>query len=192
MQGHGADVRFPSAEQNDEGVVGVAAVLLASFTSGLAGVMLENLFKIGSHAATGTEISVWTRNIQLCCVSLPFAFAGTRFRVSTVKFFRGYDAVVMCVVLLQAFGGILTGYVLKYANNILKCLAIAISICCCAAYSVARGEQVMTGSLVFGVIVVNAAVCVFSLCPKKNVRMAAAEEHKVIGEERVGVKCETI
>lgn len=94
--------------------------------------------------------------------------------------------MVICVVLLQATGCILIGYVLKYANNILKCLAVAISICCCATYSVALGEQDFTISLVIGVIVVNLAVGVFSLTPRNNFpRIAAGEHNKETFEEVV-------
>lgn len=170
-----------SSTPSGDSFMGAAAVLLASFTSGLAGVLLEKLFKShGTAAVARLESSVWIRNVQLGIVSLPFAFAGTRMRRDGGDFFQGYDVVLVCVVLVQAIGGILTGYVLKYADNIMKCLAISISICCCATYSVARGEQNVSVPLVLGVAVVIAAVSVFSLNPRKPSPSATAIEHKVV------------
>ena len=92
---------------------------------------------------------------------------------------------MICIVLLQAIGGVLTGFVLKFANNILKCLAVAMSICCCAVYSVTRGEQDLTASLAFGVILVNVAVSLFSLSPRKATRPGNADEYKVDAEVRI-------
>ena len=61
----------------DKSLLGIAAVLLASLTSGTAGVILENIYK--STASQGTpsfEHSVWTRNVQLSFISIPFAMLG--------------------------------------------------------------------------------------------------------------------
>ena len=187
VQGQGQKLPSSTTNLDAAGGIGAAAVLLASFTSGLAGVLLEKIYKgrDGSNTAAATELLVWTRNVQLGCVSLPFAFLGTLFQREGWKFFRGFDVVVTCVVLLQAFGGVLTGYVLIYANNILKCLAIAMSICCCAVFSVMRGDQDLTALLVLGVIVVNVAVSVFSLNPQTTARPKNVNERKLDAEATV-------
>lgn len=187
VQGQGTEMH--AAQQSEGSLLGVIAVLLASITSGLAGVVLEKVFKDpkGPNKSSATEMSVWTRNVQLGCVSLPFALAVALFH-GTGKgvLFGGYDAVVALVIFLQAGGGIITGYVLKYANNILKCIAIALSICCCAAYSVANGELDLTASLALGVIVVNVAVVTFSLNSKRKAKPALTLANKPNVEEASG------
>lgn len=149
-----------SSKSNAESLYGVTAVLLASLTSGLAGVILEMIFKAGSDSSS-LEHSIWSRNVQLSLVSLPFAFVGTLFK-GQGTIFEGFDEAVAGVIFLQAIGGIITGYVLKFSSNISKCIAVSISICCCAVYSVATQELNPTPSLFFGVIVVNAGVSMYS------------------------------
>ena len=147
---------------------GLLAVVLASLTSGTAGVLLEKIFKTASPSSTTTVHTVWTRNVQLSCISIPFAlFVGYSqdFKgMANGAFFEGYDAIVWCVVILQAAGGIIIAYVMRYAGNILKCLAIAMSICCCAVYSVLSGELEPTANLVAGVSFVCISIAGYSSC----------------------------
>ncbi|CAF4042411.1 unnamed protein product [Rotaria sordida] len=86
---------------------GFGAVLLASMTSGFAGVYFEKILKTG-------PTSVWIRNIQLA--------------VMDKGFFQGYSTVVWIVVLLQAIGGLIIATVIKYADNIIKGFATSLSI----------------------------------------------------------------
>jgi UDP-sugar transporter A1/2/3 len=150
--------------------LGLVAVLLASLTSGIAGVTLEKVFKQSKQLENiQIENNVWTRNLQLSLISLPFALVGVYLRDKQAlfdgDFFAGYDSVVWCIVATSAGGGIITGFVMKYANNILKCLAIAISICLCAAYSVFTCETALSRHLIFGVLTVIISVCMYSLYP---------------------------
>lgn len=171
VQAEGVVKESSHAHPSEGNVYGVSAVLCASLTSATAGIVLEKVFKSTIHSESqGSESSVWTRNVQLSLISLPFAFWGCLFaRNDAASFFEGYDGIVACVILLQAAGGIIIGYVLKFANNILKCMAISISICCCATYSVATNEINLTHSLVFGVLIVNFAVSIFSLGANKSI-----------------------
>ena len=146
---------------------GVLAVLFASWISGTAGVVLEKILKSESAVYnTALAHNIWTRNLQLSFISLPFAACGMLFQNNgniSGDFFTGFDEVVFGVIILQASGGFIISYVLKFADNILKCLAVAVSICCCAVYSVLVHELILTASLVVGVFIVNAAVCAFGL-----------------------------
>jgi len=197
VQGRGFDERSSRAHASEGTIFGVAAVLCASLTSALAGIILEIIYKRRSDSKPeSSESAVLTRNIQLSLISLPFAFGGCLFAKNDgMSFFEGYDIVVACVVLLQAAGGIIIGYVLKFANNILKCIAISVSICCCAAYSVATNEINITPSLVSGVVIVNFAVSLFSLGAKKSPPLKPAgviiedirpEECKLLGKPMIG------
>ncbi|TNN53819.1 UDP-N-acetylglucosamine transporter [Liparis tanakae] len=105
--------------------VGVAAVLVACFSSGFAGVYFEKILKESKQ-------SVWVRNIQLGLFGLVFglfgmvAYDGERVRESGM--FQGYNTVTCSVVALQALGGLVIAAVIKYADNILKGFATSLSI----------------------------------------------------------------
>ena len=147
--------------------LGMTAVFLASLTSAIAGVVLEKIFKTSTLSNSAVVHTIWSRNVQMSLVSIPVAVVVVYFqdpeRLVGGTFFEGYDAVVWFVVALQATGGIITAYVLKFASNILKCLAIATSICLCAAYSVISGELELSTYLVVGVFLVCTSVGGYSI-----------------------------
>merc|ERR1712168_469860 len=97
--------------------VGLAAVLTACCSSGLAGVYFEMLVK------TGKQTSIVIRNLQLGIFSLVFASLAVIWNdtgaVLSGGFFQGYTTVVVIVVLIQAFGGLVVAIAVKYADNIL-------------------------------------------------------------------------
>jgi UDP-sugar transporter A1/2/3 len=149
-----------------ESSAGFFAATLASLTSGLAGAVLEKLYK-DPDACTRVKHTIWTRNLQLSLISIPFALSGVYLRaqeqVLKGNFFRGYDYVILSIICMQAAGGIITAYVLKFANVVSKCVAISMSICCCAIYSVWTGELIISTQIIVGVLVVNISVIAFSL-----------------------------
>ena len=177
------DLKIQGQGEGD-GTLGFIAAMLASLTSGLAGAVLEKLYK-DSDTALGQGHTVWTRNIQLSIISIPFALSGiflqAREQVVAGDFFHGYDHVVCLVILLQAAGGIIIAFVLKFASVVLKCLAISVSICCCAIYSVWAQELALTLKLAVGIIIVNLSVASFSLVRPK---LASSES---VSSSRVGV-----
>ena len=153
--------------------IGMMAVFLASFTSGTAGIVLEKIYKGSDSQVDGTvsdkkvvKHTIWTRNVQLSLISLPIALLGAVLqegdflRIQNIT--RGFDEYVWGVVVCQAAGGVIIAFVLKFANNLLKCLAVAISICFCAVYSVALGDLALTTSLLSGILIVVSSVYVFS------------------------------
>ena len=156
--------------------LGMAAVLAASLTSATAGITLEKIYKGTSqtkefHSERGAlEHTIWTRNVQLSLISLPFALVGALWQQSdllvTRAFTQGFDAYVWAVVVCQAGGGVIVAFVMKFANNILKCIAIAISICFCAVYSIAVGDLKVSTSLVLGILTVVTSVYIFTTKPK--------------------------
>lgn len=105
--------------------VGVAAVLVACFSSGFAGVYFEKILKESKQ-------SVWIRNIQLGMFGFVFGLFGMLTydgeRVRESGMFQGYNKVTWTVVALQALGGLVIAAVIKYADNILKGFATSLSI----------------------------------------------------------------
>ncbi|KRX55479.1 UDP-N-acetylglucosamine transporter [Trichinella sp. T9] len=106
-------------------VIGLSAVIIACFTSGFSGVYLELILKT-------TNTSLWMRNFQLALFSV-FSGFGAVFvndlsAVLENGFFQGYNIFTWLVILLQAFGGLVIGMVVKYMDNIVKVFASSISI----------------------------------------------------------------
>ncbi|KRX26478.1 UDP-N-acetylglucosamine transporter [Trichinella nelsoni] len=106
-------------------VIGLSAVIIACFTSGFSGVYLELILKT-------TNTSLWMRNFQLALFSV-FSGFGAVFvndlsAVVENGFFQGYNIFTWLVILLQAFGGLVIGMVVKYMDNIVKVFASSISI----------------------------------------------------------------
>ena len=165
---HGEERRgqhLPSVEaQTGETVRGVVAVFTAAFTSGFAGAYLEKMYK----EAGDNKRSIWFRNIQLSCFSLPVAMIGSAWRDgerlrANDGVFQGYDVVVVLVIALQAVGGLVVAAVLRYAGNVLKCFAISISICNCAvATTLFSDDHNWSTSTILGIALVVVATFLYS------------------------------
>ncbi|XP_036261405.1 UDP-galactose translocator [Molothrus ater] len=112
--------------------VGLAAVAASCLSSGFAGVYFERLLKrLGG--------SIWLRNVQLgavgTAVGLGAMLAAEGPAVAALGFFYGYNGAVWAVVVNQAAGGLLVAVVVRYADNILKGFATALSILASTAAS---------------------------------------------------------
>ena len=115
--------------QEDSGqnrTLGFAAVMVACFSSGYAGVFYEKLVK------QSCQPSVVIRNLQLGIFSLLFSFTAMLYYSSSEIFlhgmFYGYTPAVVTIIILQSIGGLVVAATIKYADNILKGFATSISI----------------------------------------------------------------
>ena len=121
--------------------VGVLACLGASCTSGFGGVYFELVLKPrpnddGDKSNKGPpgrpEPSVWAKNVQLSTfgliIALLTAYGKDGRAIVTEGFFQGYSPWVVAVIAFQAMGGLIVAAVIKYADNILKSFAAAMSI----------------------------------------------------------------
>eukprot|EP00223_Ostreococcus_mediterraneus_P006160 CAMPEP_0179696138 /NCGR_PEP_ID=MMETSP0936-20121108/6690_1 /TAXON_ID=548131 ORGANISM="Ostreococcus mediterraneus, Strain clade-D-RCC2573" /NCGR_SAMPLE_ID=MMETSP0936 /ASSEMBLY_ACC=CAM_ASM_000574 /LENGTH=172 /DNA_ID=CAMNT_0021569033 /DNA_START=1157 /DNA_END=1675 /DNA_ORIENTATION=- len=164
-KGRGHDVPSDRAQMG-ETLRGMVAVFTAAFTSGFAGVYLEKMYKeVGAQ-----KRSVWFRNAQLACFSVPVAVIGSgwcdgeRLRANE-GIFQGYDSIVLLVIALQAAGGLVVASVLRYAGNILKCFAVSISICNCAVATTilsTNGEHGLSSSSTLGIALVIGSTFLYS------------------------------
>lgn len=159
----GDDSSIPTTTQAPHGnaVIGLAAVLSACMTSGLAGVYLEKILK-------QSDASIWLRNIQLGLFGAILAFVGCFVtdgdKISADGFFQGYCGLVWCVISLQAIGGLVVAAVLKYADNILKCFGNALSIVLTALLSAVLLQEFVPDFLfVVGTLLVITATTLYSL-----------------------------
>jgi len=110
---------------DSDAMLGLTAVLAAAFTSGLASVYLEKLLK-------QTDASMWVRNVQLgmfgIFMATLVALSTDGKRIARDGLTQGFSIRIYCVILNNAFGGLLCAAVLKYADNILRCFSTALSI----------------------------------------------------------------
>lgn len=117
--------------------VGLFGVLAASCTSGFGGVYFELVLKPRSansedESTPQKQPSVWAKNVQLSTfgliIALITAYGKDGKSILMEGFFQGYTYWVVAVILFQAMGGLIVAAVIKYADNILKSFAAAMSI----------------------------------------------------------------
>lgn len=115
-------------------VLGLVAVLTTCVLSGLAGVYTEMILK-------QSTVTLWARNVQLAIFSIIMGFVGLGLTDDLAKvrangFFAGYNGWACASVVNNSFGGLLIAVIIKYADNIIKNFATAISIVLCTAASI--------------------------------------------------------
>ncbi|KHJ79424.1 UDP-galactose translocator domain protein [Oesophagostomum dentatum] len=107
-------------------LLGFISVIVMCFTSAFAGVYLEKVLK-------ESKASVWIQNVRLSLIGLPVSMFSMWFYdwpsiqqgsyLFLDGFFRGWDALVVLLTLMNSVGGLLISIVIKYADNILKAYA---------------------------------------------------------------------
>jgi UDP-sugar transporter A1/2/3 len=107
-------------------LIGMVSCCISGLSSAFAGVYFEKYVK-GRHAP-----NLWIRNIQLSVFGVPFsaALAWGKDRESILRhgWLQGFSTSTWAVVGLQVFGGLVTGMVVKYCDNVWKNFAIAVSV----------------------------------------------------------------
>ncbi|KAI0636988.1 nucleotide-sugar transporter-domain-containing protein [Trametes polyzona] len=143
---------------------GFMAVVMACFTSGLAGVYFEMVLK-------NSQTDLWVRNVQLSLFSLLPALVPILFSHATPsgpapgwlhQLFANFGVWAWATVLVQVLGGLLTALVIKYADNILKGFATSLSIVISFLASVALFHFQMTVSFILGSTVVLVATWMYN------------------------------
>ena len=158
---------------------GFMAVVMACFTSGLAGVYFEMVLK-------NSQADLWVRNVQLSLFSLLPALVPIVCSNAVPagpapgwlsRLFANFGVWAWATVLIQVLGGLLTALVIKYADNILKGFATSLSIVISFLASVALFNFQMTVTFVLGATVVLVATWMYnqpdslacdSFCPKEG------------------------
>lgn len=146
--------------------VGIAAVQLASCTSGFSSVYFEYMLK---KDAPKSEWSLWVRNIQLASFALPIAlitaFAKDGSSIIHNGFMYGYQPLTWVVICLEATGGIFVALVTKYADSILKNFATALAIVLNAALCALYFGFSVTPLFTLGAVLVLLAIFQYSHTP---------------------------
>ncbi|KAI0831291.1 nucleotide-sugar transporter-domain-containing protein [Trametes gibbosa] len=143
---------------------GFMAVVMACFTSGLAGVYFEMVLK-------GSQTDLWVRNVQLSLFSLLPALVPIVFSHANPahpspgwlqQLFANFGVWAWATVWIQVLGGLLTALVIKYADNILKGFATSLSIVISFLASVALFNFRITVAFVLGSTVVLVATWMYN------------------------------
>lgn len=117
--------------QPQNSLSGFTAVLGACLTSGFGGVYFEWVLK-RAPSETRAPPSVWAKNVQLSMfafvIALMTCYGKDNAAIKDKGFFQGYSPLVVGVISLEAGGGLVVAAVIKYADNILKSFAAAVSI----------------------------------------------------------------
>uniref|UniRef100_A0A6A7G6K9 UDP-N-acetylglucosamine transporter n=1 Tax=Hirondellea gigas TaxID=1518452 RepID=A0A6A7G6K9_9CRUS len=151
------------AEGASNSYVGFIAVLIASLSSGFAGVYFEKILK-------GSAPSIWIRNIQLGLFGVLFAGIMMVFNdgagIWKDGMFYGYTWQVYWVVINNALGGLVVAMVVKYANSIVKGFALSISIVLSSIISMFSQGFRPTFMFGLGAVMVLSASMLYSITPK--------------------------
>lgn len=129
-------------------MLGMAIILGAACCSSLAGVYFEKILK-------GSQVTLWARNLQLAGFSL--IIGGVTIMMSSDDSVRqkgllhGYTKLTWICVAMNAFGGLLVGTVIKYADAIMKDIALGGSIVVSALGSVVFFSYVLTPTVGAGI-----------------------------------------
>eukprot|EP00754_Rhynchopus_humris_P042851 Rhum_TRINITY_DN2798_c0_g1::Rhum_TRINITY_DN2798_c0_g1_i1::g.7999::m.7999/K15272/SLC35A1_2_3; solute carrier family 35 (UDP-sugar transporter), member A1/2/3 len=159
----GATSKEAQAKQvtHAERLLGLFFILTAAGCSSLAGVYFEKILK-------GCKVSLWTRNLQLAFYSV---FTGLFMLYCTEKdrkivtqhgFFYGYTPLTWVCVFMNAYGGLLVGCVIKYADAVLKDVSIGASICLSTLGSVVLFSYALQPMTVIGTLLVTYSIFVYS------------------------------
>jgi UDP-sugar transporter A1/2/3 len=137
--------------------LGLTAVVICGTCSALAGVYFEKILK-------GTKASLWVRNAQLAffaCICGIFTMLVNDGFLNFETFFQGYSPLIWTVIMVQAVGGMIVAVIVKYADNIVKGFAMALSIVLSGFLSNMIFGFRPTVSYVFGSILVIIATVVY-------------------------------
>ena len=154
-----------AAQSGDEDAagkaVGLVAIILAAMVSALAGVYFEKILK-------GAKVGLWTRNLQLAFYSVLVGYGklasspqGEALRAGRTSFFYGYTRMTWCCVAMNAFGGLLVGTVIKYADAVMKDVALGSSIVCSSLASTVLFDFELNAAFAAGIAAVIYSVFLY-------------------------------
>jgi UDP-sugar transporter A1/2/3 len=183
--------------------IGMLSVLAACCTSGFAAIYFEWTLKMAPPQQQ-KPYSLWVRNFQLAFFAVIVAAFGVWSKdgeaVAKAGIYQGFTPLVWLVVSLEAFGGIVVALVIKYADNLLKNFATAVSIVTSVIVSSVFLEFQIRPMFVFGTVCVMAAVAIYTSNPKApmlarphdkdEVEMAQRGDPKALptGRQRAGLE----
>lgn len=118
----------------------------------------------------GTHTPLWARNFQLATFGIIIGTVGMYVndgdKIKEKGILFGYHKLVWAIIAMQAFGGLLVGVVVKYADNILKGFAAAVSIVISCVLSVYLFSFKLSLPFVSGAALVMLATYLYGVAQK--------------------------
>ncbi|KAL1524213.1 hypothetical protein AB1Y20_019121 [Prymnesium parvum] len=196
--GEQAPQRRRAAEAREGSLLlGLAAVLIAAFSSSFASVYFERLLKgtsfivrdggkeIGSSSSQtwSATSSLWHKNMQLCAWTVPSNVLLAVLQSSTTEAgaldvlrepTRGFEWSTWGVVVVNGIGGLLVAVVIKYADNIWKGFATAGAIVLTGILAPVLGlGSSVTLSMLAGAVIVIVALLMYAKPPGLNISIGS-------------------
>ena len=160
-------------QSGQNNMTGLFAISAACFTSGFAAIYFEWVLKFSTQSATKEQESyaLWVRNFQLATFASISAGFGVLLKdwnaIQSGGMYQGFSGLVWFVVTVEAFGGIVVALVIKYADNILKNFATAISIVTSVIVSAIFLDFVIKPIFIVGTVCVMVAVALYTIPPTR-------------------------
>ena len=130
----------------------------------------------------GTATPLWARNFQLAIFGVIIGTMGMYIndgsKIKEKGIFFGYHKLVWLIIAMQTFGGLLVGIVVKYADNILKGFAAAVSIVVSCIVSVYLFQFNLSLPFVSGAGLVMLATYLYGIGQKSAVQKNATNGSK--------------
>ena len=158
------DKPWTRVKRSDDAMAfGVSIAVCISLLSGFASVYLEKILK-------GDDTSLWMRNMQLCVFSIPLQFwVVWRNDFDSIRQTRGWGhgmcPLTVGVVAQFGLGGLLSAMIMRFADNNLKNLALALSIILTCFISIPLFGFEPTGYFGLGCIMVIASIFLYAQAP---------------------------
>lgn len=165
-----------SSTEEGNPLVGFFAVLTSCATSGFATVYFEKVLK--QKSATTKQLSVYARNMQLAFWSIglgvvPIFMTGDWEKVKMNGLFQGYNWMVFTIIVFQAITGLLVGYVMKYADALLKGFATSVAVVLATILSIVIFNDNVNVLFLVGATLVVLAVRTYTKYPPVESAAAA-------------------
>jgi len=151
--------------------------------SGFANIYLEKVIKEAecevddsceAEGASQRSMSLWVRNVQLSLFSVPQAAtllllnSASRASIMSNGLFAGFTPAVWLVTALTAAGGLLIAAVVKFADNVLKTYATAVSILVTASVTAFLTGVAPSVGFLQGMVLVISSMLLFNVGPPSN------------------------
>lgn len=145
--------------------LGISAVVVCALTSSFAGIWCEKLLKKDG-------LDIFVVNVQIAFMSIFISAAVGLITKRDVIFahgpFYGFSPYAWAYITLSAFNGITNAFVFKYADNILKSFATAISIILTSLLSFLLFSFIFTPLFLFGASIVMGSLILYNFPPDKK------------------------
>jgi len=168
-------------------VYGLGIMVFLSFLSSFAGIYNEFLLKASNDSVHWQNMQLYGFGVVVC-VFQNFAITGSSTSEDDTGFFHGFSASTWCVILISAFMGQATGFVLKYADNITNRFATALSLVVTAVGAYYFFGTPVSLPFCIGVLILAGAFALYYL----PVETLGKMDHEVCRPTSTSVMCDEV